>query len=425
MQRRLACTACALLFFAIGLSGSAAAEEVEALRRELRALKERVRALEGRLEKAERLREDRPEKVAEEPEPEKAKGEEPAYRIGGALRGSYAYREFDENSEARGGDLEFDVFRLDVDGAYKGVLVSAQYRWYSYMHVIHHGWVGCDVSEQWHGRLGVTQVPFGLLPYASHSWWFGVPYYLGLEDDYDMGVKAVRDSGPWNLQLGFFKNGEWGDASKTERYSFDVVTLGDQRNEETNQLNARLSYRLEHSGESTSEFGVSLQWGGLYNQVTGDTGHHGAAAVHYNGKFGPLNLMLEAVRYEYDPENPPGVPRDTVLLGAFGSTYLAAAEGAVFVANVGYDVPVDWGPVTMLTFYNDFSILVKDEEGSGDSSIDTLGCLITAEPVFTYVDLIFGKNAPFLGSGTNPLATAAGSDGGWQARFNVNVGYYF
>jgi hypothetical protein len=47
VQGRLVLTTCALLFFAIGLSGSAAAEEVDALRRELQALKERVRALEG------------------------------------------------------------------------------------------------------------------------------------------------------------------------------------------------------------------------------------------------------------------------------------------------------------------------------------------------------------------------------------------
>jgi len=95
------------------------------------------------------------------------------------------------------------------------------------------------------------------------------------------------------------------------------------------------------------------------------------------------------------------------------------------VANIGYDVPVDWGPVTMLTFYNDLSILVKDEARYEDSSIDTLGCLITADPVFGYVDLIFGKNAPFLGGGANPLGSAAGSDGGWHTRFNINVGYYF
>ena len=412
-----------LLLFPIPADGSPETPDVESLRRELQALKERISVLEGRLEKAERLREDRPEKIAGEAEAEKEG--EPAYHIGGALRGTYAYRDFDEGSQARGGDLEFDIFRLDVDGAYKGFLVSAQYRWYSYMHVIHHGWIGYDFPGRWQARIGVTQVPFGLLPYASHSWWFGIPYYLGLEDDYDMGVKVIRDSGPWNLQLGFFKNAEWGDASKTERYSFDVVTSEAQQNEETNQLNARLSYRLEHSEESVSEFGVSLQWGGLYNRTTGDTGSYGAGAVHYNGRFGPLNIMLEAARYEYDPENPPGVPGDNVLLGAFASSSLAAAEGTVYVANIGYDVPVDWGPVTMLTFYNDFSILVKDEARYEDSSIDTLGCLITADPVFAYVDLIFGKNAPFLGDGANPLGAATGSDGGWHTRFNINVGYYF
>lgn len=61
------------------------------------------------------------------------------------MRGTYAYWDFDQRSEARRGDLEFNIFRLFVDLASKGFLVSAQYRWYSYMHVIHHGWVGYDV----------------------------------------------------------------------------------------------------------------------------------------------------------------------------------------------------------------------------------------------------------------------------------------
>jgi hypothetical protein len=37
-------------------------------------------------------------------------------------------------------------------------------------------------------KLGVSQVPFVIPGFASHYWWFQIPYYLGLEDDYEMGL---------------------------------------------------------------------------------------------------------------------------------------------------------------------------------------------------------------------------------------------
>jgi hypothetical protein len=341
------------------------------------------------------------------------------------LRFNYALRSFDDSSEARGGDMEFDIFRIDVNGSYKDVLISAQYRWYSYQDVIHHGWVGYNFTDAWQAQMGVTQVPFGILPYASHNWWFGVPYYLGFEDDYDMGIKTIYDKQPWNLQMAFFKNEEYGDPSKLERYSFDVVTAGAQQNEETNQGNLRLAYTISHGEESSTELGVSGQWGQLYNSDEDSMGDRWAAAAHLNANLGRWNLMLEAVRYEFNPDNPAGVDDDQVLIGAFASSALTAAEGTIGVANIAYSLPVDWGPISNLTFYNDYSILIKDEDDFDDSQINTTGCLITAGPLFTYIDLIVGRNALFLGAGSEPYGAATDSDDDWHTRFNINVGYYF
>jgi len=405
------------------------AERVEQLQQRVEELEEQLRQVQ---EDIDTYRAPRPVVVAEEaPEkPEEAvELEEPQIDIGGALRFNYALRSFDEDSKARGGDLEFDIFRIDVDGRYKDLLISAQYRWYSFMDVIHHGWVGYEFTDQWQLQAGVTQVPFGLLPFASHNFWFGVPYYIGLEDDYDMGVKAVYLSEPWDLQLAFFKNGEWGNPSKLERYSYDVVkdsaNFPNQENEETNQLNGRLAYTFDHGGLGSTELGLSGQYGQLFNSTTDDTGDHWAAAAHLNGYYGPFNIMLEAARYAFNPENPTGVDDDQILMGAFAVAAPVAAEGTVYVANIAYDLPVEWGPISNLTFYNDYSILVKDEDDFNDSQINTLGCLVTAGPLFTYIDLILGKNAQFLGGGSEAFGAAGDSDDDWNARFNVNVGYYF
>jgi hypothetical protein len=415
----------ALPVFLLGIPASFSlcdAADTERMQQDLETLQQQVRDLRDELEQTKKQQsEEVQKKDVSQDESESDDG----VKIGGALRFNYAYKDFSDSSEDKYGDMVFDIFRLNVDGQYDKVLISAEYRWYGYMDVIHHGWVGYKFDENWQGQLGVTRVPFGLLPYASHNWWFAIPYYIGFEDDYDLGAKAIWDRDDWNLQLAFFKNGEWGSPSTVNRYSFDVVTAGDQQNEETNQFNARLAHVFDHGALGKSEIGVSGQYGQIYNSTTTDTGDMWAAAVHLNGNYGPFNLMLEALSYSYDPENPAGVSNDTIQLGAFGGTSLVASEGQIYLAGLSYDVPVSWGPVSKLTFYDDYSILVKDPAGFPDSHINTTGCLISAGPLYVYVDYILGKNAQYLGGGTNPWADASDANGDWNARFNINVGYYF
>ncbi|MCB2185944.1 MAG: hypothetical protein KQJ78_05965 [Deltaproteobacteria bacterium] len=354
----------------------------------------------------------------------KAKAEETGIKIGGALRFNYRWTEFDEEQKSRGGDNLFDIFRLNMDGEYKDVIISAEYRWYSYMSVIHHGWIGYNFSDDLQGQLGVTKVPFGLLPYASHNWWFGVPYYIGLSDDYDMGLKFVYTPGPFDVQLAFFKNAEWGSAGNLERYSYDVVKALGQENEETNQANARVAYKWEHSSTCSTEFGVSGLWGQLYNSATDDSGNHWATAAHINGQYGPLNLQFEWARYMYSAENPADMTGTDIVMGAYADAYLVANAGNVYVANIAYDVPVSWGPISNLTFYNDFSLLVKDNDSYHNSAINTLGCLVTAGPVYTYIDLVMGDDMIYLGGPRDSLAQGEDQDG-LNYLFNINFGYYF
>jgi hypothetical protein len=354
-------------------------------------------------------------------------------KVGGALRFNYTYDDDDrwhQDGKEKGGDMKFDLFRLDLNGSYSDLIISAQYRLMEDMHFLHHGWLGYNLSDQTGLQLGLTQVPFGLFPYASHNYWFGVPYYLGLEDDYDLGLKLIHQNGPFDLQLAFFKNGDLGSASDLERYSYDIVKEDvagvDQSNEETNQVNLRLAYTLDHGDLGSTELGTSGQWGQLYNSETERSGDHWAAAAHLNGNYGPFNLMLEVIEYQYNPENPVGISEKTVRMGAFGFGHDVAAEGTVYVAGLSYGVPVSWGPVSKLTFYDDYSRLVKAENDFEDSEINTLGCLVTAGPVYTYIDFIMGKNATWLGSvGADGFGAGGNRDDGWSTKFNINLGYYF
>jgi hypothetical protein len=117
-------------------------------------------------------------------------------------------------------------------------------------------------------------------------------------------------------------------------------------------------------------------------------------------------------------------------MGAFGTAFPVASEGTLLVANLSYELPLEWGPIRSLTFYDDYSVLLKDEDGFDDTQINTLGILVTAPPIYTYIDLVMGKNAPFLGVPSDiegiPRGLGPGEpDADWETRFNINVGYYF
>lgn len=83
-----------------------------------------------------------------------------------------------------------------------------------------------------------------------------------------------------------------------------------------------------------------------------------------------------------------------ILMGAFGGSYEVASDASIYVLGISYGLPVEWGPITKLTFHDDFSYIDKDEDVVNSSQINTTGCMISAGSLYTYIDVIFGKNAP-------------------------------
>jgi len=167
--------------------------------------------------------------------------------------------------------------------------------------------------------------------------------------------------------------------------------------------------------------GLSAQGGQLYNADTAEDGDHWASAGHLDTHCGRWNVQLQLARYAFNPENPGGVSDDTVTVGAFLDSYQIATRGNLYVANVAYNLPVNWPGIQLLTCYNDFSMLDKQISGFDNSYINTTGCLINAGPTYTYVDIIRGKNMIYLGDGS--LADGGSND--WETRFNINFGIYW
>jgi hypothetical protein len=414
-------------------------DEMERMRArldEMETLRERVRVLEQAL--AEERRADEPVRTGPAPDKRDAgaaadaaktevaatdgdEEESDGVEFNGAVRFTAFWSDSDEAVQGTRGDSGLDIFRVGAAGSIDDLEVSAEYRFYPFMDVIHHGWIGYEFDNQDRVQVGITRVPFGLLPYAAHSFWFGVPYYLGFSDDYDLGIKYMRRGGPLDLQFAFFKNAELASPSDLGRYSFDIVSVGESRNEETNQLNARAAWTFGLNTPCSHELGVSGQWGELYNFDTQRRGDHWAAAGHLDTRCGRWNLQFEAARYAFSPEQPSSFGNDTLRVGGFESSYDMASEGTFAVANVAYNVPVDWPAIDQLICYNDYSVLYKDRDDFEKSQLNTTGCLVGKGPLFLYLDLIQANNMVFFGDGS----LAGAGESGWQTRFNVNIGYYW
>ena len=373
---------------------------------------------------------------------------EEGFKIGGAVRYNMLSTNYESGSNNLSPQVTWDTWRLNVDGSLSNIDLSFEYRFYpsSDTHFIHHGYLGYAFSNNVYMKLGVSQVPFGIPGAASHSWWFQIPYYLGLEDDYDMGIAFdLKPTENIDLSLAYFRQAEPagpGADAQAGRYSYDIIpgtgayvdadgtiqsvtaTL-----HELNQVNGRLVWHFADGWQ----VGASAQAGGLYNSVLDETELATAFAGHVEGNFHGFNVKTEVIRYDYNAKGDDGQELDVVQMGAYGSAYGrgegytggVASNATIYVAGLAYTIPVNWGPISSIQPYIDYSVVDKDVDAFHDTHFLVPGMLITAGPVFAYVDYAMGKNQPWL---TDQFGKGLGSgveSPEWNSRFNVNVGYYF
>jgi len=392
------------------------------LAEETKQLANKVKQLEVEIQQLKKSLHSVDTKVAEaEPVAKESEG----IKLGGAVRFQYVYEDYNDDNSARGGDLDFDVFRLDLNGEVGGVILSAQYRWFQYMNVIHHAWAGYDFNEQWQGQMGITRVPFGNLGYNSHNYFFSSNYYVGLEDDYDAGIKFIRKDEKHDLRIAFFFTDEMGGIDgyvddRSDRYSYDIV--GVRANDEGiwdepaseaaehNTLSVRYAYQL-----SNIELGFSWLSGDI-RDASSSIGDRTAFAIHGDVQFDRWNIKLQYTDYDYnfDSYSP------SIAVGAYSFYDSIPSEAKLYTVNVAYLKPVEFGPITSLNFYNNYN-LMTDKSGSynNDTIMNVLGVAIASGGLYTYVDLVSAQNQPFVGG------TMAGDSDDWQTRFNINFGYYF
>ncbi|PKD20415.1 hypothetical protein APR41_14150 [Salegentibacter salinarum] len=353
--------------------------------------------------------------------------EEPEVSVGGALRYNYNLSSWKDGQKKRGGDFGYDIFRVNFNAKYKGVYLNAEYRLYADAFgggVMKQGWMGYKFNDIDEIQIGLTQVPFGIQQYNSHNWFFNLTYYMGLEDDHDMGVKYIHAGEKFEYHFAFFKNSEelrFGSdtESSTSRYSYDVVG----RNKEVNQFNGKFVYKF--GDKAANRLGVSAQYGGLYNLDTQKTGNHYGLAAHYEITQNRWNLKAQALTASHNPINAEGESREALSFGAYGAPYEVAADFNLYSLAISRNIPVNLGPVSNLEFYNDFGYMQKQKSSFTDSYMNVTGVLVTAGQVYTYIDYAAGYNHSWLGGNFVDDFAAGNPDAKWEARFNINIGYYF
>lgn len=350
----------------------------------------------------------------------------PKFKLGGALRFNYNFCDWKPGHRDRGGDFGFDVLYFKLSGSYRNIILSADYRFYSKDFggpMLKYGWIGYQFNDKSQMQLGLTGVPFGIQPIASHNFFLQIAYYIGLEDDSDMGIKYLYQGDTWDFTFAFFKNADellFGSDNETsdDRYGYDVAG----RNKEINQINGQAFYKF---GESTRQrLGGSAEFGQLYNLDTRKNGTHYAFALHYELTTKRVSLKAQLTTYAMNPKNGEGDDDELISMTAYGAPYLVAAKANVYMLGAGYTIPVNRKFLKKIQVYNDFGWLDKQNNDYKDSFQNVTGCMLDGGPVCIYVDYALGKNHGWLGPDFNGFGAGGESDS-WHARFNVNVGYYF
>ena len=350
----------------------------------------------------------------------------PKFKLGGALRFNYNFCDWKPGHRDRGGDFGFDVLYFKLSGSYRNIILSADYRFYSKDFggpMLKYGWIGYQFNDKSQMQLGLTGVPFGIQPIASHNFFLQIAYYIGLEDDSDMGIKYLYQGDTWDFTFAFFKNADellFGSDNETsdDRYGYDVAG----RNKEINQINGQAFYKF---GESTRQrLGGSAEFGQLYNLDTRKNGTHYAFALHYELTTKRVSLKAQLTTYAMNPKNGEGDDDELISMTAYGAPYLVAAKANVYMLGSGYTIPVNRKFLKKIQVYNDFGWLDKQNNDYKDSFQNVTGCMLDGGPVCIYVDYALGKNHGWLGPNFNGFGAGGESDS-WHARFNVNVGYYF
>ncbi|MND30823.1 hypothetical protein D3C80_213590 [compost metagenome] len=357
--------------------------------------------------------------------------------LGGAIRGRLDYDPDRDISK-----FSFDTFFLTADYHSDSWIAAAKYRFYGDAYPFEYtdrvgdiafaeyAWIGYRFSPDQQLQIGQTAIPFGLLPCFGSTFFETLGSVIGLEDTQDIGFKYLARHGDWDLRAAYYpipaEQGR-GTSRGGRTYGTSVATADDyvvdgRDNHEKDILVGRVARTYQADGWS-GELGASLLASTLENQDTDRDGHRRAAALHATAQHGPWGFQVQAARQRMSPENP-GDDR-LVSFGSFDGTFNVAAKGNLYVADVSYSVPRQYGWLSGIKLYANYSLFDKDEGDFQDSQRFIAGTSFTFGPLWIALEWLHGRNDPYIGGSSYTQSLGAGGSDQWENQLYSNVGYYF
>lgn len=249
-----------------------------------------------------------------------------------------------------------------------------------------------------------------------------ITYYVGLQDDYDMGITWNGRYGIFNLYAGFFKNQQL-SASSPQRYDTDIfpgevssdyLISHAKRNKEVNQFN--LMAEINPSGNNWSiKAGLGGMFGQLYNMDTDDYGTRLAAEAHFGLDLKNFHFSLQETWYDYDQKLPDSATQDMkdfINVSSWNFAYEIPKSANIFTASTKYDFIGE-----KLSAYVNYSLL-SGGTSQAQSQLITAGASTIWSLFQIYGEVHYGINDPQLSGNASGYGRDANStDIGFQIRF--------
>ncbi len=337
----------------------------------------------------------------------------------------YTYRNWITESQRNKGNLRFDSFRIWAQTDIKDdFFAGVQYRFYEGWNTPTYLYVGYRFDHSTL-QLGQTWVPFGI-GYQPFDDWGNITFYVGLQDDYDLGITWNRPFGIFEFSAGFFKNQQL-SSSSSQRYDTDIYSGGkgnddiiliQKRNEEVNQINLRGVFNLGNENWVLN-LGLSGMLGQIYNMDTYDNGTRSAFAVHGVFSKGIFHFNIQETYYNYSqvlPGNPTTDEQNFINVGSWNFSYEIPVEASILSTSAAVDIIGE-----KLTAHLNYSWLTGGTS-TGDSQLFTAGLRSVWKSFEVFAEAYYGENDPQLSGNASGYGRNAGThDFRFDIRFFYNL----
>lgn len=365
-----------------------------------------------------------------------AKAESGQFKINGAIRTRYQYKDFaDDAMEGKNSDWKLADIKLMLSYENPNWMAYSDVRCYQYDKLcdaifLNNAWVGYKISPEQKVWAGLVPVDFGLGRFWGTSYYETIFNTLGFEDISNLGLKYQFKNADYSATLGFYPTdgGNFKGTSKdSSRYSGNFVEADDLEHgtniREKNMWIGRVSKTIQIDPQQNlnTEIGASYWHSDLDNKKTHQTGHKDNWNVFATTNY--QNWQLITLAGQQRISNKDQLMPDASTIGAFDYPYQIANDGKYLSAELNYSYKPDFHGITGIKPYLSFSQFFKDQSGYNDSNRVIGGVAFNYKQIGVQAEYIVTRNDPFIGGSADALAQ--GDNNRWNKLLYIALGYYF